>query len=350
MPSSSFSSRTVDPPSGDQRRSLPDHSKSREKEQLVGLNDRFVQLIDKVKGLEDEKKKLEKKLELLKKQDDYAVNIDDNLRREDNELEEKIDKLLRDKDKLKDDLDKITKEKDDHKKRYEDEIKNKTKVEDLFILAKKEVDEGHFALVADALDLEELSRELERLTPLFEEEIKELKSLVRNDKVVLRENNKRHLNMDDIVKEVNKKYADLAARAREEAELWNQRKMDDMVSSVAQGEQKLRDIKREISDTKRLIQRLKGDLDALKRKEDALKRDIDDARKDGDENMAKAQKDIKQLEDAMKKHKQDLAQQVLDHQKLLDLKLSLDIEIATYRKLLEGEERRMNERQFNADY
>lgn len=113
---------------------------------------------------------------------------------------------------------------------------------------KQEVDEGHFALVADALDLEELSRELERLTPLFEEvlkrtelltsrtflfndhrfpsqEVKELKSLVRNDKVVLRENNKRHLNMDDIVKEVNKKYADLAARAREEAELWNQRKV-----------------------------------------------------------------------------------------------------------------------------
>lgn len=76
------------------------------------------------------------------------------------------------------------------------------------------------------------------------------------------------------------------------------------------------------------------------RQEEALKADIDAARKDGDENTEKALNDVKQLEDAVRKHKQDLAQQALDHQKLLDLKLSLDIEIATYRKLLEGEERR----------
>lgn len=46
-------------------------AKSREKDDMVGLNNKFVQLIDKVKNLEDEKKKLDTKLKILKEQQDY---------------------------------------------------------------------------------------------------------------------------------------------------------------------------------------------------------------------------------------------------------------------------------------
>lgn len=49
--------------------------------------------------------------------------------------------------------------------------------------------------------------------------------MIRNEKVTLPEDNKRHLDMEDIVKAVEKQYADLAARAREEAEIWNQKKV-----------------------------------------------------------------------------------------------------------------------------
>lgn len=56
--------------------------------------------------------------------------------------------------------------------------------------------------------------------------------------------------------------------------------------------------------------------------------------------MEKAREDIAQLEEALKRAKQDLAGQIREHQELMNLKLALDIEIATYRKLLEGEEQR----------
>uniref|UniRef100_A0A1A7XM44 Keratin, type II cytoskeletal 8 n=1 Tax=Iconisemion striatum TaxID=60296 RepID=A0A1A7XM44_9TELE len=343
----SFGSQTYTPGSGERPKST---AKGKEKDDMVGLNDKFVALIDKVKNLEDEKKKLNKKLELLKGQEAYAGNVDDIVRQLQNNLEQKFDNLLRDQKKLKDELSKIQKEKDDSKNRYEDAKNQKVEKENDFIITKKKVDEGHLDLVNDALELEKLNRLLDFLRHGFDEEIKELESMINNEVVVLDESNKRSLDMGEIVKSTEAQYAALASRAREEAELWNQRKMDDLVQSAGQREQEVRDIKREISDLLRIIQRLKSELEGLKRREEALNNDIDDARIEGDDEMTKARTDIRLVEEALNKCKQELAKQVKDHQELLNLKLALDIEIATYRRLLEGEEQRINQMMHNSDY
>uniref|UniRef100_A0A8C6X9Q9 Keratin 4 n=1 Tax=Naja naja TaxID=35670 RepID=A0A8C6X9Q9_NAJNA len=145
--------------------------------------------------------------------------------------------------------------------------------------------------------------------------------------VIVSMDNSRVLDMEGIIHSVRSQYEEIAQRSKDEVNALYENKVS--LNTWGHYCSNLSSSRHEIQDLTILVQRCKSEVESTKKQ-------VKEQR--GESALKDAKLKLIEVENNLQSSKDELARMLRDYQNLLNLKLPLDIEIAMYKSLLEGEE------------
>ncbi|XP_041755877.1 keratin, type I cytoskeletal 18-like [Coregonus clupeaformis] len=309
-----------------------------DKETMQGLNDRLSNYLDKVRSLERSNAELELKIKQLMLERTPKGHDIEGMIAQAHAIGQEVRKKILENARIMLEIDNAKLAADDFRVKWEAEATLCQSVE-RDCLALRRAKSDHDQIIATLRgDLDSLKEELYFLKKNHDEEMGSMKARMANEQVNVEVDAAQGPDLGAIMAELRSQYEGIARKNKEDSETWYLKKLESVQSEVKESGEVLRCAQSELSERRRFLQALEGELDSLHKQVGVLEGNLRETGHKYALEMDSLQATLSQLEEELSQLRLDMQRNKTDYEQLLRIKQNLELEIATYRRLLEGEE------------